>query len=287
MKAIIQHNFTTGIGDFICDLSESMHVALELKKLGYEIHLRLNLLRNKYSKEPILRKILSEETLNFFATVEEFTNPITDLEVEGTTFWFAAHHPQKPGTHRWDIFADRVSENILRTKFDANTAAIGVMPQIMPQFSIPIMSRVEHFTKNLPERYNFLQLRIVDSEKDNNRLDTVYDMAMSLISTLDTQVHVGTNNKYLYNRLIDCSKVTTYNFTTVDKLGNDLNATDLYTGEDVFLERLYDNIAEMASIAKCDKIYYYSDHNWVSNFLYYALCTNPKIELIDLKQSSH
>ena len=43
----------------------------------------------------------------------------------------------------------------------------------------------------------------------------------------------------------------------------------------------------MASIVGCDKIYYYSDHNWVSNFLYYALCMNPKIELIDLKQSLH
>ena len=287
MKAIIQHNFTTGIGDFTCDLSESMHVAVELKKLGYEIHLRLNLLRNKYSKEPILRKILSEETLSFFTTIEEFTNPITDLEVEGTTFWFAAHDPQKPGTHRWDIFIDEVPQNISRTKFDANTASVGIVPQIIPQFSKPIIDKVEAFTEKLTKGYSFLQIRIVDSELNNNRLDVIYDKIIANISNLGTQVHIGTNNKYLYNKLIECANVVTYNFTTVDKLGNDLNATDYYTGEDVFLERLYDNIAEMTSIAGCDKIYYYSDLGWVSNFLYYALCTNPKIELIDLKQSLH
>jgi hypothetical protein len=100
-------------------------------------------------------------------------------------------------------------------------------------------------------------------------------------------LNIKSNNKYLYNRFIKCERVVTYNFTTVDKLGNDLNAIEYYTGEDVFLERLYDNIAEMASIVSCDKIYYYSDHNWVSNFLYYALCMNPKIELINLKQSLH
>lgn len=287
MKAIIQHNFTTGIGDFICDLSESMHVAQELKKLGYEIHLRLNLLRNKYSKEPILRKILSEETLNFFNTIEEFTNPITELEVENTTFWFAAHDPQKPGTHRWDIFVDTVPQNILRIKFDANTAAIGIVPQIIPQFSEPIIDKIKDFTKNLPDKYDFLQIRVADSELDNSRLDTIYDTVMAHIRTLDTQVHIGTNSKHLYNKLTECSNVITYNFTTVDKLGNDLNATDYYIGEDVFLERLYDNIAEMASITKCDKIYYYSDLGWISNFLYYALCMNPKIELINLKQSLH
>ena len=287
MKAIIQHNFTTGIGDFICDLSESMHVAQELKKLGYEIHLRLNLLRNKYSKEPILRKILSEETLNFFNTIEEFTNPITELEVENTTFWFAAHDPQKPGTHRWDIFIDEAPQNISRTKFDANTASVGIVPQIIPQFSTPVLDKVEAFAKELTKEYSFVQIRIVDSELNNSRLDVLYDKVIAHIDNLDTQVHIGTNNKYLYNRFIKCERVVTYNFTTVDKLGNDLNAIEYYTGEDVFLERLYDNIAEMASIVGCDKIYYYSDHNWVSNFLYYALCMNPKIELIDLKQSLH
>jgi hypothetical protein len=287
MKAIIQHNFTTGIGDFICDLSESMHVAQELKKLGYEIHLRLNLLRNKYSKEPILCKILSEETLNFFSTIEEFTNPITDLEVENTTFWFAAHDPQKPGTHRWDIFIDEIPQNISRIKFDANTASVGIVPQIIPQFSTPVLDKVEAFTKELTKGYSFVQIRIVDSELNNSRLDVLYDKVIAHIDNLDTQVHIGTNNKYLYNRFIKCERVVTYNFTTVDKLGNDLNAIEYYTGEDVFLERLYDNIAEMASIVSCDKIYYYSDHNWVSNFLYYALCMNPKIELINLKQSLH
>jgi hypothetical protein len=71
VKSIIQHNFTSGLGDFFSDVSHYLTIFKPLKEMGYEIHLKISLRGNKYTNGPFFGKLFDEETINFFDSIEE------------------------------------------------------------------------------------------------------------------------------------------------------------------------------------------------------------------------
>jgi len=289
MKVIIQHNFTSGLGDFISDVSQYMTILEEPKNLGYEIHLKISLRSNKYSKGPFFSSLFDDETISFFDSIEETNKTIYELELEGCKYYCSNHHPQIPGQHHYDIFFDEVPPNFGIKIFSAqNIHHANSLPKLFPKPNILINNLVENFHRKLPNEYNFLHIRTSDIiDSNNERYDRIISNVRNFVSDTNENFHLGTNNKYIYNMLKNDSNIFVFEFEYFDLLSNDQNAfTNGWYGNEiedsVLINRLQSIFAEMVSIEKCSKIYYLYDISWVSNFLFYPMCSSKnKIELIN------
>ena len=289
MKAIIQHNFTSGLGDFIADVSHYLTILDEIKNKGYEIHLRISLRGNKYTNGSFFSELFDEETVNFFDSIIETNENVSGLEIDGCKYHSSNHHPQSPGYHHFDVFFDKVPENFGCLGFDAQRAySNNHFPKILPKLSKNVENKINSFWSSLPEDYNFLHIRtsdIIDSDK--LRYDRIIDNVKKHIDETDDKFHLGTNNRYIYNQLKDYKNIFVYNFQNYELVDNDMNAfTNGWSNKnlttEVLNERLIDICAELASIQKSSKIFFCHDVSWISNFLFYSICvTQNKIELIN------
>lgn len=288
-KVIIQHNFRTGLGDMVSDMSEYMTISSKLKEIGYEIHLIFCLNSNRFVKENIFYKIFDEETCGFFSSVIETFVPIYGLEYEGTKYHYSSHDPQEPGRHRWDLFISELPPNeIKKVRFSATEikSLNKTLPPITPKFNKTIIDKVYKFEENV--NFNdsvFLHIRLIDSEVNNERHLKICESISSYITNIKELIYLGTNNTFIYNYFKSNDKVVLYDFKTLEYLDNDVNRIDNYVGENVLIERLYDIITEMVLIKNVNKIYHYSDISWVSNFYFYGLSQRSgDIEINDIKE---
>ena len=63
MKAIIQFNFTQGLGDLVVHQFELLNTSDYLKSIGYEIDLKLQLRGNAYFNEDMFFTYLNEDLI--------------------------------------------------------------------------------------------------------------------------------------------------------------------------------------------------------------------------------
>lgn len=289
MKSIIQHNFTSGLGDFFSDVSHYLTIFKPLKELGYEIHLKISLRGNKYSNGPFFDRLFDEETINFFDSIEETNQTIGELEYEGCKYHSSNHHPQLPGYHHFDVFFDVAPDNFNYYGYDAQKAhSNNLIPDVLPKLNKVVLDKIDSFRLNLPEDYFFLHIRTSDIIDGNTeRYDKIINNVKTYIEETNCTFHLGTNNKHIYNNLKNYRNVVVYNFPNYDLVNNDMNAfTNDYTGNntnnEILTERMIDICAEMCSIKNASKIYFIHDVHWVSNFLFYSICmSNNTIELIN------
>lgn len=294
MKAVVQHNFTSGLGDFISDLSQCMSVLYPLKTQGYNIHLIISLGDNKYIKDSFFNSLFDKETKDFFDSIVELDSSILTLEYDGCKYYSSNHDPQRPGVHHFDIFFDVIPNNFQWLRFDAQRAVNNVLPTVLPKFSNLVMNRVESFWKTLPKEYSFLHIRTSDQiDKNNNRYNKIIENIKIYLKQNDIKFHLGTNNKFIYNSLKEEKNIYTYEFKNYEIVDNDMNAFTYRTqsnqfNKEILNERLLDIATELVSIQNAKKIYYLHDVYWISNFLFYPICiTKNKIPLINKNEWSN
>lgn len=289
MRIIVQHNFTSGLGDFIADVSHYMTILKPLKEQGYSIDLRISLRTNKYVDSPFFRELFDEETCNYFSSIVESNETISDLEFDGCKYLCSNHSPQSPGLHHFDLFFDTPPTNFGCRVFDAQkVVSNGWIPEVMPKMSNIINERVEKFWGKLPENYFFLHIRTSDILDENKtRYDRIITRVLDYVEKENCYFHLGTNNKYIHEILKTHNKIYTYNFNNLDLIDNDMNAftnglNHKNIKSEVLKDRLFDICTEIFSIKKSSKIFFVHDLGWLSNFLFFPLClTENKIELVD------
>jgi hypothetical protein len=289
MKAIIQHNFTSGLGDFFSDVSHYLTIFKELKESGYEIHLKISLKGNKYTNGPFFTKLFDEETVNFFDSIEESNITVTGLEYEDCKYYSSNHSPQLPGYHHFDVFFDIVPEKFNFIRCDAQNSYSNNLPPItLPKLNKIVLDKIDSFSAKLPEDYSFLHIRTSDIiDSGTERYDRIINNVKNYIEETNCVFHLGTNNKHIYNNLKNYKNVVVYDFPNYDLVNNDMNAfTNNYAAgnisNEVLTERMVNICSEMCSIKNSSKIYLIHDVSWISNFLFYAISTtNNKIELIN------
>ncbi len=288
MKALIQHNFTSGLGDFICDMSEYLSLCGELKSKGYYIVLIISLYRNKYTDSPFLNSIVDKSTLEIFDEIIETDIPIRELTISGCNYYCSSQDPQTPSMHHWDIFFDYVPENFRIERYTASILVYrGVFPKVLPVFHENILSKVEKFELNYGSSYDFLHIRTSDIlDKDLSRYDLMINKIKEITKKEDKLYYLGTNNSYIYNSLKGLKNILTFDFQNYDKVNNDMNAFTLFGNlnekneNSLLLNRINNIFTEMALVKNCETIYYFYDINWISNFVFYGLnASNRKIKL--------
>jgi hypothetical protein len=293
MKVIIQQNFTSGLGDFISDLSHYLTTTDELRQNGYDIHLKISLNSNKYVMGKFFDRVFNTDTRNFFSSIEETPNVIREFEVDGCKYFGSNHDPQKPGVHHFDIFFDEIPENFKHpASLYLHATRIrndGILPKKIPVFSDEVMDRVKFFWNKLPEEYDFLHIRTSDIiDRDTERYQSIVNKVENYLIENNTNLHLGTNNKFIYERLKNNPKIFVYEFEGFDSINNDMNAfTYGYNHsnitEEFLINRLMNIFSEMVSIIKVKKIFTITDFDWTSNFLFYPLSySENKIQILNL-----
>jgi hypothetical protein len=284
MKALIQHNFRTGLGDMFCDMSTYMTIALNLKKIGYEIHLYFSLCGNRYVKKNVFHEIFDKETISFFSSIEESFSPINEMKYKDFIYHSSGHDPQVPGIHRWDIFFDEPpKEPIQKFNYSSEYFYNFSTPLIKPKFNSEIFDRVNNFELKYGKEYSFLHVRVSDITQPKSYYIHLCEKLESYINDKNLKFYLGTNNDLIYLYFKNKKNIITYDFKNHSKIGNDVNAIDNSFDTDVLYDRLCDTLAEMILIKNSNSIHCYADSDLKSNFYSYAYSENNKINFIHIK----
>jgi hypothetical protein len=288
MKFLIQHNFTSGLGDFIADVSQYLPICKRLREMGYSIDLRISLNHCKYVDVPFFCELFDEETCSYFDSISEINETIYDSRFGDYVYHSSCHAPQTPGQHHVDYFFDVVPDNFSFINYSAERIyRSNLLPEIIPSFGSRVMDKVDYFWKKIPENYSFLHIRTSDIiDSNNERYNRVVTKVLEYLETNNEMFHLGTNNKYIYNKLKNNEKIIVYDFENLDVVNNDMNAftnnhSKQNTNSEILKNRLFEICAETISIERASKIFLVCDLSWVSNFLFYSLSKTKKgVELI-------
>jgi hypothetical protein len=272
-----------------------MDTCLPLKEKGFEVHFKISLQKNKYLNYPFFKEIFDEETINFFDSIEETPWSNSSRTIDGCEYYASIHQPQEPGQHHWDIFIDQKDVEIEMYLYDANRAnSLNKRPKSKPNFNKEILEMADSFSNKLPDDYQFLHIRVNDNANANvDRYLTLIEEVKIFVEKFNTKIHLGSNNKFVIDQLKEEDNVFTFDFDYLDKIDNDMNSFWFWGGNlqqksenPTLIERMKKIIAEMVSIKNSKRIILYSDMNWISNFLFYAIVNSEqKIELVSFNHA--
>lgn len=284
MNLIIQHNWTTGLGDLFCASTEYLNFISDLKKQGYKTKLifsfngEYNL--NKYIGLNPLEKIYNLDSFSLFDDIEVRNNPITELSINDLKYHHTQYGVNKPGQHWWDLYLDVIPQNLSYPNFSPTTFLYkNIKPIIFPKFNEEVYKRADNFSKILGHNYNFLQVRYFDyTEVPEKEYKEKIDLLYLKIKNSTEVYHLGSNNKYVSDKFLGLKNIIQYNFKNLDLFSNDHTYYfyNKHLSNDLLLDRLYDNLAEMVSISNTKKIYLYTTFGWISNFLYYGMSQSKR-----------
>lgn len=279
MKVMIQHNWTTGLGDLFCAATEYLNFIRHLKTLGYETELLFSFGNNKFISKNEFDIIFDKKSFNLFDSISVLDNSIYDKKFKGLNYFHTQYGPTTPGQHWWDTYFDVIPEDISYPNYNPQTFLNRTMiPEIFPIFNEKVYQKVNEFRKKLPKNYSYIQIRYWDYTNNSLEKDFEYDIdsLYLIIEKSKKTFHVGSNNYVVLDRLKNLPNVITYEFNDLDLFSNDHSYYyyNKHISNDILLERLYNNLAEMVSISEAQNIFLYTKFSWISNFLYYGMSRN-------------
>lgn len=265
-----------------CASTEYLNFVKNLKEKGYKTKLifsfngESNL--NHYIGYNSLDKIFDLNTFNLFDDIVVLERPITSLTYDGLKYHHSQYGATKPGQHWWDVYFDEIPNNITYPNYDPRSFLYkNIKPNIFPKFNSEVYDRAQNFLKRINKEHNFLQVRYLDY---NNNIETDFlkkvDILYDKIKKSKSSYHVGGNNKIVNEKFSKLPNVIKYDFKNLSLFSNDHSYYhhNRNIPNDVLLDRLYDNLAEMVSVSYTNKIFLFTKFSWISNFLYYGLCMN-------------
>jgi len=278
MKVVIQHNWTTGLGDLYCACTEYLKFIKPLKEIGYETKLIFSFNgisgSNKYIGINEFDKIFDISSFHLFDDISIRKYPVTDLNYDDTHYHHTQYGPTSPGHHWWDVFFDVIPNNLRYPNINPQTFLDKKETiSVLPLFNEQIYKRSSSFQKKINDEYDFIQIRYFDySNKITEEFDKDMNQLFEIVKKSQRYYHIGSNSPYVMDKFLELDNVITYKFNNLDLFSND-HSYYLYNkhiSNDILLDRLYDNIAEMVSISNAKNIFHYSTFDWISNFLLYG-----------------
>jgi hypothetical protein len=288
MKIIIQHNWTTGLGDFFCAVTEYLNFIKPLKEKGFETKLIFSINgrsgSNKFIGDIKFEQIINLDSIKeYFDNVETINNSIIDNIIDGCKYLHTQYGPKEPGHHWWDVFSDENLNGVSYPNYNPSTYLNGTqIPSIYPKFVDKVYEKEKKFLEKIKCKYNFTHIRFFDyRDKEDFFIDDLKWIVKNISNSTET-FHIGSNSQYALNEVVNLNNSILFDIGNLDLFSNDhpYYFYNKHIDNGLLLDRLYDNIAEMVSVRNSEKIYYYSSFGWVSNFLFYGISQNEKINSI-------
>ena len=269
MKVLIQHNFTSGLGDFLSCIYDYFKNCENLKKIGYnEFSIKFYLNKNVYlHKESFFEFFKLETFQKVFQTIEIVDDPITDKHYNGMDRIFSIGDVS-PGSHLWDLFIETgynesVKESIIHYSYVK-----------------PDLSYLDLFNDRVVKKYNEL--------KESHRLDkysTIYCRTHDLQDDEDTYPHFDeeftqiiknndkvfvASNSFLFKEYIKKfgDNVITYDIPCENVAGNHYDYNRVFYDEKEKLHiRTEFVIYEMLTLSDSTEVNFFTLWGRQSNFL--------------------
>jgi|LakMenE18May11ns_1017448.scaffolds.fasta_scaffold9959291_7 hypothetical protein len=285
MKILIQHNWGTGLGDFYCAATEYTNFVNFFKEKGFKTELILSFnppIENKFIGFTEFEKIFDINSFKVFDDISVRRYTIKDQTI-GDLKYIATQYGPGPGQHWWDIYLDEKPMDYPMTPNYNTDRVIEIAgqgqintskPNILPKFNHEVYTKCDKFFTKIPEDCQFLHIRYVDwHRRETQELKNIVRDLKTFIINKGGNFHVGTNNQYILESLAKIDNAHTYEYSNINILPNDHTYYwfNKHISDEILLDRLYDNLAEMVSLTRPKKFYQLSILGWHSNFLYYGL----------------
>jgi hypothetical protein len=280
MKALIQHNFTSGLGDFIVGIYEYLDTVKTLKNFGYSVELILNINNNSYIYAENFFDMFNKNIFNIFDSIEIVDTPINQNVYQGLTKVYTLGSADA-GQHWWDLFISDPNN----FKYDWLT--------IYPQEQDKTPNDIKIFTDKIYKEYDDIKVeyglntsyksiffRTYDS-LDESELFIKYENTIKEIILSNDKIFVCSNSSKIKNKIkkINIDKVVTYDIPYEDVFGNHfrwggdklgLSASELF-------KRSKYTIFDMLTISDSIDISHITEFNRSSNFLIFSKINKIKI----------
>jgi hypothetical protein len=278
MKALIQHNFTSGLGDCIVGVYEYLETANTLKKLGYEIDLILNVSTNVYFHDEYFFKLFNEKIFKDFSKIEFTKTPIMSIKHNELTRVYTLSNAN-PGLHWWDLFINEPDN------FKYEWVSIYPYQEIKTPTNIKIFNQKIYnqyqklkFDYNLTSSFKSIYFRTFDYV-DEPELYLKYENQIKEIILNNDKVFVCSNSVKIKDRIknLDSKKVITFNIPFEKEFGNHwMGKKNNLEPEELFEKSKY-TIFDMLTLSDSIDITHISEWGRTSNFLIFSKINNIQI----------
>jgi hypothetical protein len=269
MKAIIQFNFSAGLGDLIVHQFELLNTSDYLKSIGYEIDLKLQLTGNAYFSEDTFFSYLNEDEYKIFNSIDVITSPIITPKHEGLEKIYTQSNT-RAGLHCWDLFVDEgpideIIKNLSIYRYGCQT-----LPNKRNIFNKNIIEEYEQLKidTNLKEPYNSIYMRTEDKNDNMDYFNSHKNKIDEIIKNGD-RLFACSNSFNFKNYVRNFENVITIKLPEEENYGAHLyHPCSLFNNMDLVHERTKYTIFEMLLISESKKIDAFCIFGRESNFLF-------------------
>lgn len=284
-KAIIQHNFLTGMGDCVQCIYEYLDTAAELKKMGYELTLKINDSKNMYFDKNKFFDFFNENEFKRYFDFIEFTDEFNHVMCLDGLDQIYHDGNVSPYGYIWALFVPLGHYPEIKDSIVSYIKKYRYLSTIETDnkriINLNLINRYkEHKNKiGLDVPYNSLYYRTHDLE-DNVETYQTYDEEITKLISIDKKVFVCSNSykfkKYIESKNLD--NVVLNNIPGEETNGNQINLDySFFDNMDVLHIRTEFVIYEMLTLSDSDVIDFYTLWNRISNFIFFARINKTKM----------
>jgi hypothetical protein len=268
MKSIIQHNFTSGLGDCIVAIYEYIDTAEELINLGYTVELILNIDKNCYIYNDDFFNLFNKDEFTIFSKIEFTSTPITTIIYNEYTRVYSLRSAS-PGAHWWDLFVDDPE------LFDMNIIKIyPYKSNVLPKKRNIINDELIKEYQNISPKKPFVSIyyRSFDLRDGDNYLQSQKENIDKALK-LNDNIFVCSNSFNFKKPIKDLNleNIMMYDIPEESNYGNHWYGHKLKFNEnDILFERTKYTIFDMLTLSDSSFIHHFTEWGRTSNFLIFS-----------------
>lgn len=278
MNALIQHNFSSGLGDCIVAVYEYLETSETLKNLGYDVELILNIKNNVYLYNENFFDLFNKDVFKHFSKVTIVDTPINQNVYEDLTIVYTLGSAS-PGQHWWDLYIND-PENF---KYE--------WLSIYPYQDCKTPKDIKIFNKNIYEEYRNIKTKYGLNTPfcsiyfrtfdyiDDSKLYLKYETLISELIVNNNKIFVCSNSYKLKNKIKELGgdKIISYDIPYENEIGNHWTGRKPTISQNELFERTKFTIFDMLTLSDSLNITHISEWSRTSNFLIFSKINNKQI----------
>lgn len=288
MRAIIQHNFKSGLGDTITAIYEFIYCCQKLKKLGYVVDLKINNTPIYFDKSEYFNFFNFDE-FKIFDSIEFLDIPIHPYEFEGCTcIWTLSN--ANPGSHYWDLFIDEGDKDLIINQTVkihpyGNTDFLDKIDVLKKELISDAVNLISKCGINGPFKSIYYRECPTEGEHKKSYYEKVINTTKDILLSNQNEQFFICSDSYNYKTFVKNLNMTNVFFIDIpyeDSVGlqDSYFNNRLLKSYDDILERTKYSFCEMIILGLGTELFHFSSFLRHSNFITFARMNNIKINFI-------